>query len=198
MKSFARISASLLTIDFSAVKAFHLSRPVVLRSDDHDPMLKIVAKLCIQSEIVKGIDFQNVYESNDTIFPYFDSAISKHYGQFRPEYDFVDLDYPNTMCGPVKNSSKYHYYSGNLMQPEFSHLHAVLHPRKLFKEPVLSRVSSNVWVGETGVKAPAHYDAVNNVYIQLTGKVTASCDCSNSNSSAESADSTSVIYLPTF
>lgn len=130
---------------------------------------------------------RNTYESDYHLFPYYNTDLANTFSRFQREYvlkdipsslfcppsaEGPDLQSPNY---PAQNSanqtSKFHYYSGDIMQDEFKKLRDDLPIQNLFKDIRSMRgLTAHVWMGEPTVKATMHYDAVHNVFVQLHGQ----------------------------
>eukprot|EP01032_Pedospumella_encystans_P025325 gene25325-28630_t len=70
--------------------------------------------------------------------------------------------------------SQFYYYSGNLMQDQFTLLRTkteiVQHVYALVQDAdVRKKLTANIWIGKAAVQATAHYDSVHNIYIHLAG-----------------------------
>eukprot|EP01032_Pedospumella_encystans_P035210 gene35210-39827_t len=114
----------------------------------------------------------NGYKSEDNIFPYYDSAISKRYDRFLPEFEMADINTSLLLDGA--DPSHFYYYSGNMMQDQFTLLRTktdiVEHVHALVQDAdVRKKLTANIWIGKAGVQATAHYDSVHNIYIHLAG-----------------------------
>ena len=114
----------------------------------------------------------NGYKSEDNIFPYYDSAISQRYDRFLPEFEMADINTSLLLDGA--DPSHFYYYSGNLMQDQFSFLRTktniAKHVHSLVSDTAIrKKLTANIWIGKAGVQATAHYDSVHNIYIHLAG-----------------------------
>ena len=99
----------------------------------------------------------NVYSSETPIFTYYDSVIASKYKQFKPEYSFVNIS--------VDTMNRI-----NDAQNSFTNLRKYINIKQIIKNKhILQQITANVWIGNNNVIATTHYDAVYNVYIQLTG-----------------------------
>lgn len=117
---------------------------------------------------------RNVYSSNFSIFPYYDSFLAKHFPTFPVPYQFISSP-TNKICDVDENingefARNYKYYSGDMMQSEFKPLLQQMNVNSLFKNAnMLSGLVGNVWIGGKNVKATMHYDGVENIFVQIYG-----------------------------
>jgi hypothetical protein len=135
------------------------------------------------ADAVAGGYLFNVYASNSSVFPYFseigmqNSIFSK---SFKPPFSLVTAKSSDVLISRSKNADErqsdagrggifnYLYFSGDIRLPELDHIRTAIRPGQIVDVPV----TANVWIGKGGVAAPAHYDDVHNVYVQLFGKKT--------------------------
>ncbi len=170
-----RISITTVLIIHMTVCGFE--NPLLIRFNHENALLSKPVADMIQNTILVDINqpIYNAYKSTSNTFSYYDSAIGERYPFFNATYEFATVESVNAICSSESNKSHYLYYSGNLQQPQFKAWHATLHAGNIIVyKNVVSRVSTNVWIGDKNVIATAHYDTVSNVYIQLKGKLCAS------------------------
>jgi hypothetical protein len=115
---------------------------------------------------------RNTYESNQRLFPYYNTDLAKEYSNFQKEYLLKDI--PASKLCPSRESDesneKYYYYSGDLMQNQFTALRRDLPLQELFEDVAsLDGLTGHLWIGQPLVMATMHYDAVHNLFIQLHG-----------------------------
>lgn len=117
---------------------------------------------------------ENAYTSASNMFPYYDASIAKWVDLFEPEFNVTSVLSRHILSTSGPFSQPYFYYSGNIMQSQFTALRTLLnitsHVHYLIPgTDILSKITANVWMGMGGVQATAHYDAVYNVYAHYHG-----------------------------
>lgn len=116
---------------------------------------------------------KNTYESDNNIFPYYNTDLAKKLMSFQREYEVRNVSREQFCLDheSVDSTKKYHYYSGDIMQPEFELLRRDLPLQELFSNmKSMIGLTGHLWLGEPHVAATMHYDAVHNIFIQLFGR----------------------------
>jgi hypothetical protein len=124
----------------------------------------------------------NVYASHYQEFTYSDIALlSSYFHDYMNDYITINitasylfhLKSMNVSTIPMTyklnnelKSIQYLYYSGNIMNNNFHHLKSLIDSNCFFGD---QKVTSLIWIGTKDVIATPHYDAVYNVYIQISG-----------------------------
>ena len=144
----------------------HISHPISVKSVVYPNW---PASFITQSHL----HLSNVYRSYNKLFPYYDTSIATQVVDFIPEYELVD-DIAWSELKDAYAKSRWHYFSGNIMSDQLTNIRQTLQlPEVVHKlildEEIRQKLTANLWVGQEGVVATAHYDSVYNVYIQYAG-----------------------------
>lgn len=116
-----------------------------------------------------GDRLDNVYISDDSnVFPYYDTVVSKRFRNFSPEFRFENFS-KNEALEAIQSDKTRFYYSGNILSSSFDRLREDINVSSLVDDALRDQLMVLVWLGSRGVEASPHYDAVNNIYIQLHG-----------------------------
>ena len=102
-------------------------------------------------------------------FPYYDSLIASQLKDFPKEYSLNHVSMDKLFIPRANNT--YYYYSGNIMQDEFDQIRSSINMETLFHDlNSLPGLVGTIWMSPPEVHATLHYDAVHNLFIQVTGR----------------------------
>jgi hypothetical protein len=115
---------------------------------------------------------EHVYHSSASIFTYYDHFVASKMNGFEPTYKFLTVPSAE-IISRKEGSAGFRYYSGDLMDDSFQLLRGLLPTNKIFPSiSMFKTLTGHVWLSEANVTATLHYDAVNNMFIQLYGTKT--------------------------
>lgn len=165
--SASALSLSVIVAAWAAC-VFHAAGAALERGECHELLHHRSDFRIVDPAAVLPDRLFHVYESAVPRFTYFDPFVVKSMPSFRPDYTFVN---ESSLKILQSASPPYRYYSGDILQEEFSQLRSSLPIPMLFGDPQSLRgLTGQVWISQANVTAVMHYDAVNNLFVQLYGK----------------------------
>ncbi|RYH13502.1 hypothetical protein EON65_35500 [archaeon] len=113
----------------------------------------------------------NVYFSEERRFTYYDPIYVRSFPGFENKYQFLNVSV-DSLLQPSKDQSKKccYYYSGDVTNSPFSALSHLILMNKVFRDfKNIEELNVNIWITQPLLTATLHYDAVNNLFIQIHG-----------------------------
>jgi hypothetical protein len=155
---------------FGTTEILSISLPFVVRSNEElenlSPFRRTV-NFHLLSHL--PLSFHNCYRHSSSVFSYFNNDLANKLSLFPVEYELVNCSVEDLLSN--KLSSSFHYYSGNIMQDIFQDFRSHIDISSLFSAPdLLEGLTANIWISPPSIKASLHYDAVFNLFVQVSGK----------------------------
>eukprot|EP01031_Cornospumella_fuschlensis_P026859 gene26859-32460_t len=136
----------------------------------------------------------NVYFSEDSKFTYYDPFYISYFPGFDSKYRFVNVSVQFLLSPESLDSTKCcYYYSGEVTNSPFLSLSKSFPISSIFRNPKkIEGLNINIWITQPDITATLHYDAVNNLFIQVQGskksRVDQYCPSQSTSSTRKRAD----------
>eukprot|EP01031_Cornospumella_fuschlensis_P029398 gene29398-35487_t len=113
----------------------------------------------------------NVYFSEDSKFTYYDPFYISYFPGFNSKYRFVNVSVQFLLSPESLDSTRCcYYYSGEVTNSPFLSLSKSFPISSIFRNPKrIEGLNINIWITQPDITATLHYDAVNNLFIQVQG-----------------------------